>query len=893
MKRIFRVRDYRPDADQDLSDEILAHQELMVEDLVAGGMSEENARAEACRSLGRGAGAHATAAPQARGNLRRRSLLDRLNTLKQDIRHALRHMARNPGFTSVAFLSLALGIGANTAIFSLADAILIRDMPFSEAEELVDLYVDLPSFRSSPLSYPDYQDVLEGTQAVFSRIGAATVTAGQIEQDGQVSSVLGELVTGSYFPLLGVGAVIGRTLLPEDDVDLGGHFVVMLGHALWQSAFDGDPGVLGQTIRINGDAYEIIGVAPPGYQGSWRGLRMDFFVSIQMINIIQGADANQLGGRGLHTLLPKGRLRPGVGLRQVEATLAGISEDLRRQYPDEWTERKSLWAVPTEEVVFNPTLDRLLISGVVLAMGVVGLVLLIACANLTSFLLARATDRRKEIAVRLALGASRGALIRQLLTETLVLALLGGAAGSVLGLWIMSLLPSLRLGLPVTIDLGLGLNGTVLALTGGATLIAGVLFGLAPALQATNPDLAPTLKDGSSGGRRPRRLSLRNLLVVGQVAASLVLLTVATLFLRSLHARGGTDPGFGQEPTAIVHVNLRSHTNPEEGNLTLQRIVDEVSAIPGVRAAGFGDNIPLNPLRTWTVDLNVEGVDPPAGQAAHEIDMCAVGPGFFDALGIPILRGRNFDASDTPGGQNVAIINEVMAERFWPGENPLGRVVRLGSGTEAVVVGVARSAKVRTLGEAPRPFIYLAYGQRFSSWPFLVTRTSGRAGDLLPRMARIVREADPQAVLVNTMTMEEHLGAMLLADRLGARFSSAFAVVALILASIGLYGVVSYAVASRSREMGIRMSLGAETQDMVRMMVGRGMKLVLFGSGLGLILAFLASSVLHEFLFGIPVLDPLVFLGVPAVLLAVGLLAAYMPARRASRVDPVRTLRRE
>ncbi|MCK5650576.1 MAG: FtsX-like permease family protein, partial [Gemmatimonadetes bacterium] len=367
----------------------------------------------------------------------------------------------------------------------------------------------------------------------------------------------------------------------------------------------------------------------------------------------------------------------------------------------------------------------------------------------------------------------------------------------------------------------------------------------------------------------------------------------SSLFLRSLQARRGTDPGFGHEPTSIVHLNLRGHATPGEGQVVLQGIVEQVAASPGVRAVGFGDNVHLNPIRVWTLAVNVDGVDPPSGQTAHEIDQCSVSPGFFEAIGIPIVKGRNFGASDGPDDQTVAIINEVMADRFWQGEDPLGRVIRTEYGEELVVVGVARSAKVRTLGEAPRPFLYSAYSQAFSSYPFLLARTSGRAEDLLPRMAEIITAADPEAVLLKTQTMEEHLGAMLLPDRLGALFSSVFAVVALVLATIGLYGVVSYAVATRYREMGIRMSLGADTRGVVGMMVGSGMKLVAVGGVIGLIVAFLASSVLQGFLFGIQVLDPVAFLLVPALLLGVALLAAYIPARRASRVDPVRALKAE
>jgi predicted permease len=373
----------------------------------------------------------------------------------------------------------------------------------------------------------------------------------------------------------------------------------------------------------------------------------------------------------------------------------------------------------------------------------------------------------------------------------------------------------------------------------------------------------------------------------------MVLLTSASLFVRSLQARQDTDPGFGHEPTAIVTVNLRSPASPQEGRIALQDIVDRVSAIPGVGAVGLTDDLHLDPMRVRTLDVNVDGVDPPSGQSAHEIDQCVVSPGFFGAMGIPLVRGRNFDASDAPGEQRVVIINAVMAARFWPGEDPLGRVLHTDYGLEHVVVWVARSAKVRTLGEPPRPFIYTPLSQNYPVFVHVLAQASGPADRLLPQMVQITRAVDPDAVVVDALTMEEHLGMMLLPDRLGAFFSSGFSLMSLILATIGLYGVVSYTVASRHREMGIRLSLGADIRRIIGTVVGGGMKLVGVGVSIGLVLALLVNRLLQNLLFGVPVLDPVAFMGMPALLLCVGALAAYIPARRASRVDPVQTLKSE
>jgi len=428
----------------------------------------------------------------------------------------------------------------------------------------------------------------------------------------------------------------------------------------------------------------------------------------------------------------------------------------------------------------------------------------------------------------------------------------------------------------------------------GVTAITGLLFGLAPALQSTNPDIAPTLKDESTGGGKPRRFTLRNVLVSGQVAASLVLLISAGLFFRSFQAFSSEDPGFGAEPTAILQFVVSSERyNDEEGRVLVRSYLDALRQTPGVTAAGITSNIHMNTTSTTTLNLHVDGVDPPQGRRYWEVDQAVVGSGFFEAAGIPILRGRNFQNTDLPDGTRVAIINQVMADRFWPGEDPLGKVVHRQNGDELMVVGVARTAKVSRLGEAPRPFIYRSYTQYYSGYLTAVIQTPGRAEDILQAGFQVLRGLDPEMLVVETKTMEEHFGIMLFPARMGTLLSTLFAVVALVLASIGLYGVVSYAVARRSREVGIRMSLGAEPGQVVGQLVREGMALAGVGAGVGLVLAFLGGQLLQSLLFGVNAADPVTFLAVPAALMTIALVAAYLPARRASRVDPVRALKAE
>ena len=815
-------------------------------------------------------------------------------TVKRDVRDELRSLARRPAFTAVAVLSLALGIGANTAIFSLVNAFIIRQAPIDRPEEVVNLYLHQASFAFSSFSYPDFEDVRDGTTEVFSEVGATQIVPVQIDQDSSVTIVLGEAVTGNYFPMLGIDALLGRTLLPSDDVSRGGHPVVMLDYRYWQGAFGGDPDVVGKELRVGGRAYTVIGVGPADFQGTIRGAVPAFYAPYMMVEELIGS--SMFDARGNHSIFAKARLRPGVTLPQAEVALAAVATQLTEDRIDNWDPSGQFVLLPLTDVLLYPPMDVFVRASAWLLMVVVGLVLLLACTNLASFLLARALDRRKDIAVRLALGATRASLVRRLLTETTLLSVVAAGVGIGIAVGLLDLLQNLDLPLPFEVTLDLGLDWTVLAFTLTISVVAGALLGLVPALQSTRPDVAAALKSESAGGGRPGQLRWRNTLVVTQLTVSLVLLVGAGLFLRSYQAAQSVDPGFGREPTAIMTFMVpATRFTPDEGRVYTRRLLDRFRQLPGVEAVGFIDNLHLNPMSTQSTDFNVDGHEPPTDYGAFIADRAEVDPGFFDAAGIQIVRGRNFNDADLPDSQRVAIISEAMANRFWTDGDAVGRLVRRRDEDDPplLVVGVASDAKVRTLGEAPRNMIYLPYSQRFARSLTVLARTSADPEQTALAMIAAGRGVDPDLWVWEAKTLTRHLALMTLPMQLTAFILSAFAVLALVLAAIGLYGVVSYAVAQRTREVGVRMALGADGRTVVRLLAASGLKLVLAGGAVGLGLAVLVTRLLGGLLFDIDTLDPLTFIGVPAVLGLTALLAAYLPARRASRVSPVAALRAE
>ena len=816
-----------------------------------------------------------------------------MGRLMHDLRYGFRGLTKKPVFTVIAVASLAIGIGANTAIFSLVNAIIIQDLPAENPEELVELYKRLDGFSHATMAFPDLADLERETGAVFSAVTGTRFAFVQTDIEGGVEVVPAELVTGNYFTMQGVDAHLGRTLLPEDDVAPGAHPVAMLGYGYWQRRFGGDSSVVGQEMRLNGRLYTVIGVAHREYSGMLRGLTPGIYVSRMMVAHLQPSTQDELNHRGNQSVFAKARLAPGVSIVQAQQVLDELTRSLQDLHPTYWESDNAFVMVPTEDVIMNPMVDRVLVPAAGFMMAVMAMVLLIASANLASFLLAQAADRRREIAIRLALGAKRATLIRQLLTESMMLALLGGTAGIMVASYLLKLLTTADLPLPIPITLDLSLDATVLGFSLIVTLAAGLFFGLVPAIQATNPDVAPTLKDESAGGGRAARGKIRNTLVVAQVAVSLVLLISAGLFLRSLQARVAVDPGFGYDPAGIVLIQTPTDRyTPVRARAFYRSLIEQAGSLPGVTAVGMTADLHLDVMNNMWINVNVDGVAPPVDRDAHSVDWAQVDPGFFEAVGVQIVRGRGFDSRDGTDGAPVAIINETMAARFWPNEDPIGRVIREDD-VDRTVVGVAHDTKVRSLGESPRPFLYAPFAQNFTSSMTLVAKTTGNAGETATSLIRIARELDPEILIAGAKTMERHLAVMLLPHRLSALVVVAFGTLALLLASIGLSGVVSYAVSTRSREMGIRMSLGAEPNRIVRMLLGDGMKLVVIGALIGTVLSALAAQLLGRLLYGVETIDPATFGLVPLLLIGVSFLSAWIPARRASKLDPVEVLRAE
>lgn len=813
----------------------------------------------------------------------------------RDARYAARRLMTKPGFTLTAILSLALGIGANAAMFTLVNDVILRKPSFREPDRLIEIYMSTSEFEFGTLAYPDLKEIEQKASDVFEGVGGMRMYMVPRSDGAGLDQVTVEMVTPNYFEVLGLRPGLGRLIEPGDATAPGSGAVVVLTPSYWRRAFGADPQVVGRTIHLSGLAYTIIGVAPSDYPGSVRGISMDVFVPITMSKQLAPVEPEPTTDRGNYFMFTKARLKPGVSLEHARVALGRVSSDLIAARSGSWGETSRFTIVPFRDVIIYPPVDKLLIPIAWMLMVVVGLVLVIACANLAAFLLARAVDRRKEIAVRLALGAGKGQLVTQFLVETVLLSLVGGVVGVMLARTVLRLVLAADLPLPVPLNLDLALDWRVLGFSALVSVVAGLLFGLVPAMQATRFELASVIRDESGGGGRARG-RLRQALVAGQVAVSVVLLVAAGLFVRSLDAARSVDPGFGQGHVAMAWVGTAM---PTDSSPTIQLLTQRIAAMPGVEVVGMADNVPLNVLSTSSLRINVDGVEPPQGEDGFDIDRTSADTGYFRAAGYAFLGGRNFSAFDAEGAPRVAVINQAMAERFWPGRDAVGQRVRArdrgraGDEGEIEVIGVVNTAKVRSLGEDPRPALWLPILQTHPTAVWYVVRTSGDASRLVTDIMGAIRELEPDLFFYQSRTMARHFEIMSLPIKLGAMALAGFALLALIMASTGLYGTVSYSVAQRTREVGIRLSLGASRSEVVRLLLSGGLRLVALGAALGLAAAFLLARLLQNLLFGIKAIDPLTFVAVPTVLLSVAFLAAWLPARRAGRVDPQVALRSE
>jgi predicted permease len=810
----------------------------------------------------------------------------------QDLRYGARMLLKRPGGAAIVVLSMALGIGANATIFSLVNELLLRPPAVERREELLSLLNHNlrkgGSFNSySGLSYPEYEYHRDHND-VFSEMVAFDGDPSFISwsRKGEGEIIHGSYVSGNFFSCLGVKAALGRTFAPEEDRTPGTHPVVVLSHAFWQERLGADPNVIGSSITLNGFGLNIIGVAPKGFTGLMAGAMPDVWIPMMMSPQTRH-DPELLTRRDMSWLFSVGRLKPGLTPTQARANLNLLANQLAQAYKKHNEDY--------EVAIFPATLLPGPVRGYVIAfsglfMLVVALVLLIACANAASFLLAQSIARRREIAVRAALGASRARLIRQTLAESLLLACLSGGLGWLLARWtaplLLSFIPS-ALPLRFTVSPDYRVFGFTLLVS----LLAGLLFGLAPAWQGTRIDLTTSLKDGTSvGGIRKSRL--RSLLVVGQVAVCSLLLVGGGLCLRSLLHAQSIDIGFETGNRIITTIDLSSlGYTKARGKVFYDNLIDRVKSIPGVESVSLASHLPLG-TSVWGEGVAIEGHQPPNGDSTFDVNAMSVGPDYFKTMGTAVLRGREFTTRDTEGATQVVVINEEMARRIWPDRDPVGEVITMDR-QRLEIIGVVKSGKYRTLGEQPRLFLYHSYLQGYYARSTLVAKTSVDPASALAAVRREIGALDPNVAPTQLGTLHDHMDFVLFPARIAGILLSLFGAIALVLALAGLSGLIAYSVSQRTREIGIRVALGATMQDVLRLVIGEGMLLTLIGMVIGAVAAFGLTRFISDLLYGVSAVDPLTFGAVALLLIGVALLACWIPARRATKVDPMVALRCE
>jgi predicted permease len=816
-----------------------------------------------------------------------------MTTLWQDIRFGFRMLAKTPGFTFIAIITMMLGIGANTTIFSVVNAILIRPLPVYQPERLVNLHSTSPdgsSFHS--FSYPDYVDYRD-QNAVFDGLAAYTINTYSMTTTGQSERIFGIVTSENFFTVMGIRPALGRFYTTEENRTETGEPVAVLSHGYWQRRFAGDAQVVGQTLTLNGHAYHVIGIAPPKFTGPRVAFAPDIYVPTWTQPLALASLAHWLDDRRGGSLEIVGRLKPGVTVQAAQANVSAIAQRIAEAYPDSH-KGKGVEVRPTNTGLGQ--METAAIGFMSVLMAIVGLVLLIACANVAGLMLSRSAARRKEIAIRLAMGASRGRIVRQLLTESVLLFLCGGTAGLLLAAWFTDLLLGFKPPVPFTLELDLGFDWRVLTFTLLVSLVTGIVFGLAPALQASRADVLPALKDETAGGGY-RRSRLRSLFVIGQVAISLVLLVSTGLFLRSLQHARSLDPGMNPENVINVGFDLSIQGYDEErGKQFYRQLMERVSALPGVQSAALARNVPLTG-GNMELGINVEGREPPQGSRSFHTDFNVIGPKYFSALGINLLRGRDFDERDKEGAPRVAVVNETMARRFWPGEDAIGKRFYLGQlsdGEPVEIVGIVRDGKYRTLGEDPRPYFYLSSGQEYQPQMTLHVRTdAGNAANVLAALRHEVDSIDRTIPFLDVMPLTRAIGVSLIPIKVASSVAGFFGLVGLLLAAVGIFGVVSFSVSQRTREIGIRTALGAQPTDVLKLIIAQGMRLAIIGVVLGLLASIAVTRLLASLLYGISATDAVTFIAVSGLLVLIALVASYIPARRATRVDPVTALRYE
>lgn len=819
-----------------------------------------------------------------------------MENLIKDVRYGVRMLMKNPGVSLVAVITLALGIGANTAIFSGVSAFLMRPLSVPNAAELIRPFEVDEGGLGDELSYPDYVDYSSQSTS-FTGLAAEDMISAAIDAENQSDVIWGQVVSANYFDVLQVKPILGRTFLPDEDKTLGANNVVVLSHSFWQRRMGADANIVGKSVQLNNRAYQVIGVTPQTFVGTKFALALDFWAPMSMAEELR-RNPGILADRGSHWMNVIGRLKPGVSVEQASAEVNAIAARLNQAYPDARAGNTQAKVLPEVEGRWED-LGGVFKSAGAIAMAIVGLILLIACANVANLMLARAAGRRKEIGIRLALGANRARLVRQLLTESMLLSIAGGGLGLLLALWVTKLMEGF---VPVLeyniIPNFFAIDSRALLFTLIVSLATGLVFGLAPAWHSSNPALVPVLKGEVEAAKRGRlkAFGLRNVLVVAQVALSLVVLVCGGLFIKSFRKAQTMDPGFGNANGLVLSLSptLVGYED-ENARQFYKQALERVSHVPGIEAASFARTLPLGDSSNSNGPVLREGETLPKGSPGRVINTNVISPGYFNTMQIPILEGRDFEERDAAKSQRVVIVNQRMAEMLWPGESAVGKRITIGIENRDLweVVGVVKTGKYRTLAEDAKPFIYYSIGQRRPSPMLMVVRGNVDPRSLVGAIRSEVQAIDRRVPVSGVKTMDQHKTYALWAPNMAASFSVAFAVVAILLSAVGLYSVMAYVVSQRTREVGIRMALGANRSNVMRMITRQGMRLAVIGVVIGLLLSLALARVLSSLLIGVSGYDVMTFILVPVLLSAVALVACYLPARRATKIDPLKALRYE
>lgn len=815
----------------------------------------------------------------------------------QDLRYGIRMLAKNPGFTMVAVLTIALGIGANTAIFSVVNAMLLRPLPVRDASQLVALSTQPEVGTGSYyFSYPDLEDYRQQA-GTFSDILGYNLNLSGISADGKADRALTSFVTGNYFTMLGVEPGLGRMILPSDGEKSEASPVIVLGYSFWQKRFGGNPDVIGKSVLMDGRPVTVIGVVPKQFQGVFAVVEMDVYLPLGLLPDYGKSADERWTMRGRRSLRVLGKLKPGVSLAQAQASLDVIAQRLAQQYPDT---NKGLKVRAYPERLARPEPDPAnsltLVATVFLLLA--ALVLLVACVNVANIVLARASARGREMAIRSALGAGRGRLVAQLLTESLLLSFAGGAGGVLLGVWATRWLTSLRSHVDFPLTLDFGLDWRVFAYSFGAALLTGLMVGIVPAVRGSRANLNAVLHEGgralTAGSARQR---VRNTLVVAQLAGSLMLLIVAGLFVRSLQQAQRLDMGF--DPANVLNVSM----DPKEvgydearGKTFFRELETRVRALPGVYSAAYGVAVPLG-YAHQSAGVTFEGQPPVGGERPPELFYNLVDAPYFETLRIPILRGRGFSDADSETSSPVALVNEAMAKKFWPNQDPIGKrfsMVR-EPGQSLEVIGIAKDGRYNDPVDAPDPYFFVPLAQHYFPYRTLHVRTTVPPETLLPSVEQQIRALDSNLPIFDGRTMRQALNGVngYFMFQLGAGLAALLGLLGLTLAVVGVYGVISYAAGQRTQEIGIRMAMGAQRRDILGMVLRQGAGLVGIGVLVGLLAAAGLTRAISNLLVGVSPADPLTFASVSLLLAGVALTAVYIPAQRATRVDPLVALRHE